>query len=297
MGRHAAPYDESKDLAGNALAPLNPNIPELGSAALVAAERQTVADEALAAVLSVGQETVTVSTALPPGTERYIRADAESLYGGGFNFFGRGITSNGNKSPWRGILQHEADQRKGTPDQLSDEVILFLPAMKQEPVLTEQRVVRQGLRKVTVGGGLVFQNGKGWEPVMMHNPETGIVESAVTIVYGFGIFPESGPASQKYRDFSRRAGNHLITSRQVPQSMAERFRAALADKPSDARVFASALLHESLPEAQAEALWRGTESPIEPPYNDLPDDWRLSIVSPVPSSPTNYMVENIPIHR
>jgi hypothetical protein len=135
--------------------------------------------------------------------------------------------------------------------------------------------------------------------VKVHNPRTGEDEEAVLFQYIFasGNFDkvqadkmkpgDKGFAYQEYR--GGRAGNSLAVAITIPRSMADHLRDSIRDNPQVARDLVQKLVLERSDQI-TDDMWTTGEHghPIRPPYEALPPEWRmllLSVDTPDPAHP------------
>lgn len=127
-------------------------------------------------------------------------------------------------------------------------------------------------------------------PKMIRNETTGQDEPTVRFRYSFNM--RSAHANRaasngelpKYQEFGgHRSGQLIDASIDLPKSIADSLQEKVRQNPRAARQLAEKLFLNNNDGAITEQAWRqgksGVDHPIRPPYEQLPEDWNMAIVT------------------
>lgn len=146
-------------------------------------------------------------------------------------------------------------------------------------------------------------------PKLIRNEITGQDEPAVRFRYRFmyGIKTSQQDGLPKYREFGGyRGGQHVHASVELPKSVADELQEQVRQNPSTARAIAEKLFLSNSDGTMTEEFWRsgreGVNHPIRPPYEQLPTDWTVAVVTAQETehngrpNTLNYAIERVPIN-
>jgi hypothetical protein len=148
--------------------------------------------------------------------------------------------------------------------------------------------------------------------VMIKNEETGQDEPAVRFRYNFGYSLPAISAGElpSYQEFQgSRAGQTIQVSVDLPKSVANRLQEQIEQDPASARELAEKLFLQNNDGQLTEEYWRkggAVGHPIRPPYEKLPEDWNIAIVTGAESTKgtskdfdhvLSHQVQRIRVHQ
>jgi hypothetical protein len=168
------------------------------------------------------------------------------------------------------------------------EAVAFTPVRTVDTTLERtERTVKTGLFKTEKRIDTREVDVPGSEHALtMVNPATGESEPVVLFQYSFSdqgkINPDGQGGNLRYREFrGSRGGNELKVALEMPQSLADSLKSAIKDNPELVRNFVKNLALKRSNGAITQELWdhgnKESGNPVEPPYNDLPSNWEISV--------------------
>ena len=189
-----------------------------------------------------------------------------------------------------GDVSHGYDGRtntyaEGYNSPLKEVEALFVKSIV-EPVYEERPIIVYGgfLKRQKIHSTESVRVGS--KPVEVLNAATNQMEPVTELAYQFYI-RDNKPIDGReirYTTLGGRPGNYLTVSVRVPQSVASAFVAALQQTPQLARQFAQELTVSDRT-GITEDEWRTGvmhgeyKVKVEPPYDQLPRDWSISIIN------------------
>lgn len=219
--------------------------------------------ETLEQVLAFSRGRAVIETDIPTNIPLAHGDELRKAYDSGFQYFG-------DNPRWHSFKDVKLEDRE-TP-----EAVIFQP--HTEPIYemhTEE--VKVGWRKTRIDERRVKT---GEKPVMIVNPATGKEEPGVRVAYQFNSNNGSrhdfyGSDLPGYKTRGGRLGNVLTVETLLPQSLADKFKEEIARDPQTARRFAEQMAKQN---GVTDEVWSTGDAPMRPPYDQLPNDWTISLV-------------------
>lgn len=282
-----------------------PHSPEGGNRH--AERRPRTASELVAAVLEASRGHAAIRTTLPPGQSIRFRSQESTSYHGEQEF-GDQFPDLVESGFLNRVRTSQPDLKQPDAEQPAVEVVAFTPATRITYVY-ETSIEAGGLLRRPKQ---VQREVRGPdEQIMVTNPITGEQEPAVKFEYQFNPRTDWIGGSSKdteklgipaYRETAGpRNGNFLHVQALLPASLAQELQTALQGDPATGIEPDPLIVRDIVKEVTIKhggvspELWEkghpNVKHPVSPPYEQLPENWKIHIAEQPKDTPEQYTVD------